>query len=55
MGDVMLKDLCFEIIDRCPNECIFCSSNSSYSKDTIIPFADFKMVIDHFMAHGGIE
>ena len=50
----MVKDLCFEIIDKCPNECKFCSSNSCYSKNTIIKFEDFKRVIDYFMSQGGI-
>ena len=51
----MVKDLCFEIIERCPNECKFCSSNSCISKDKIIKFDDFKRVIDYFMSEGGIE
>ena len=50
----MVKDLCFEIIERCPNECKFCSSNSCISKDKIICFEDFKRVIDYFMSQGGI-
>lgn len=51
----MLKDLCFEIIDRCPNECKFCSSNSCISRHTFISFSDFKRVIDYFVSNGGIE
>ena len=51
----MLKDLCFEIIDKCPNNCKFCSSNSCYEKDTIVKFDDFKKVIDYFVTQGGIE
>lgn len=50
----MVKDLCFEIIDKCPNECKFCSSNSCYTKNTMISFDDFKRVIDYFMKQGGI-
>ena len=50
----MVKDLCFEIIEKCPNECKFCSSNSCVSKDKIISFEDFKRVIDYFMSQGGI-
>ena len=38
----MLKDLCFEVIQTCPNECKFCSSNSSQDKKTIITLEDFK-------------
>lgn len=50
----MVKDLCFEIIEKCPNECKFCSSNSCYSKEKIISLEDFKKVIDYFMSEGGI-
>ena len=51
----MVKDLCFEIIEACPNECKFCSSNSCIDKDRIISFEDFKRVIDYFISEGGIE
>lgn len=51
----MVKDLCFEIIESCPNECKFCSSNSCIDKKQIISFADFKRVIDYFISQGGIE
>lgn len=51
----MVKDLCFEIIDKCPNNCKFCSSNSCYEKNTIISFDDFKRVIDYFINEGGVE
>lgn len=51
----MLKDLCFEIIQTCPNKCKFCSSNASMEKTKIITFENFKKVIDHFMKQGGIE
>ena len=51
----MVKDLCFEIIEACPNECKFCSSNSCIDKKQIISFNDFKRVIDYFISEGGIE
>jgi len=51
----MVKDLCFEIIESCPNECKFCSSNSCIDKKQIISFDDFKRVIDYFISEGGIE
>lgn len=51
----MIKDLCFEIIESCPNECKFCSSNSCMSKEQIISFDDFKRVIDYFISKGGIK
>ena len=50
----MVKDLCFEIIERCPNNCVFCSSNSCIDKKNIIKFEDFKRVIDYFLSSGGI-
>lgn len=50
----MVKDLCFEIIEACPNECRFCSSNSSIDKQQIILLNDFKRVIDYFIREGGI-
>ena len=50
----MVKDLCFEVIEKCLNNCKFCSSNSNCTKTKIIEFADFKRVIDYFMENGGI-
>lgn len=51
----MLKDLCFEVIKTCPNNCLFCSSCSSPDATTIIPLDLFKRTIDHFLSIGGIE
>ena len=51
----MLKDLCFEVIHACPNNCKFCSSNSSKEKTTIVSFETFEKTIKHFMDNGGIE
>lgn len=51
----MVKDLCFEIIKKCPNNCLFCSSESSIEATTIIPFDIFKQTIDYFMKKGGVE
>ena len=51
----MLKDLCFEVIQRCPNKCKFCSSNSSQEKKKIIKLEDFKKTINYFIKQGGIE
>lgn len=50
-----IKDLCFEIIQKCPNNCKFCSSNSSIEKTHIIEYKLFEKVIDYFMSLGGIE
>lgn len=51
----MVKDLCFEIIETCPNRCRFCSSNSSLERNRSISFTDFKRVIDYFISKGGIK
>ena len=51
----MLKDLCFEIIETCPNNCLFCSSCSSINKEKLIEYKKFKEVIDYFMSIGGIK
>ena len=51
----MVKDLCIEIIEKCLNNCKFCSSNSTCNKSQIIEYKDFKRVIDYFMKNGGIE
>ena len=53
-GDYML-DLCFEIIEKCPNECMFCSSNSCINKNKIISFEKFKEVIDKLHTKYGIK
>ena len=52
---MILKDLCFEIIQTCPNNCKFCSSNSSPEKQTIITLEQFKRAVMHFIKQGGIE
>lgn len=51
----MIKDLCFEIIQTCPNNCLFCSSCAGMDKNAIIDFDVFKKTINHFMNIGGIE
>lgn len=51
----MVKDLCFEIIEKCPNKCAFCSSNSCIDRNNIVSFDTFKSVIDHLIEDGGIE
>ena len=51
----MIRDLCFEIIQKCPNNCIFCSSNSNFQKNDIIDFPTIKRTIDFFMANGGVK
>lgn len=51
----MLKDLCFEIIQTCPNNCLFCSSCAGMNETAIIELDMFKKTIDHFMSIGGIQ
>lgn len=51
----MLKDLCFEVIHTCPNNCKFCSSNSHIGATKFISIDVFKKTIEHFMKNGGIE
>ena len=51
----MLKDLCFEVIQTCPNNCKFCSSNSSQDKQTIITLEKFKQTVMYFINQGGVE
>lgn len=51
----MVKDLCFEIIQTCPNNCRFCSSCAGMDKDTMISYDTFVNVINHFMKIGGIK
>ena len=50
-----MLDLCIEIIDKCPNECLFCSSKSCISKNNIITFEEYKKVVDYFIINGGIK
>ena len=52
---IMLNDLCFEIIETCPNNCLFCSSCSSINKKRMIDYKKFKEVIDYFISIGGIK
>lgn len=51
----MLRDLCFEVIQKCPNNCKFCSSNSSINKENIVPKEVFEKTINHFLENGGIK
>lgn len=51
----MLKDLCFEVIQTCPNKCKFCSSNSSQEARKIVKLEDFKKTVNHFIENGEVE
>lgn len=43
---MQLKEVSFEIIQRCPNNCIYCSSNSNCQSKHIVDYEVFKKVID---------
>ena len=51
----MINDLCFEIIQKCPNNCIFCSSNSNYDRKDMVDFETFKNTVNFFRDNGGIK
>lgn len=51
----MLKDLCFEVIQRCLNNCKFCSSNSDNQCSQIIEYIDFERTVRFFHKKYGIE
>lgn len=42
----MLKEVSIEIIRKCPNNCVHCSSMSSIACNEIIPFSVYKNFID---------
>lgn len=51
----MKKNLCFEIIESCPNLCLFCSSNSSLHKKQMISYEDFVKSILYFNSNCELE
>lgn len=51
----MIKDLCFEIIERCPNNCMFCSSLSTPNAKRKISYVDFERTILYLQNKFGIE
>jgi radical SAM protein with 4Fe4S-binding SPASM domain len=48
----MINELTFEIIQRCINNCIYCSSNSNNKSQYIVDLDTFKNVIDDALALG---
>ena len=42
---LVLNDLCVEILQKCPNKCIYCSSNSDLTKEDIIDYKTFTQTI----------
>lgn len=53
-NDNMLNDLCFEIIQKCPNNCIFCSSCAGIDKENMISIEMFKKTIDYLVSNFGV-
>lgn len=51
----MIKDLCFEIIQKCLNNCRFCSSNSDEYSSNFIEYIDFENTILYLHEKFGIE
>lgn len=51
----MINDLCFEIIQKCLNECKFCSSNSSENSENYIKYDDFKKTVLYLHNKYGIR
>ena len=46
---LILNDLCIEILQKCPNNCIYCSSNSDLTKEKIIDFETIKQTISYLL------
>ncbi len=51
----IVKDLCFEIMQKCPNNCLFCSSNSDMTKTCFVRYDDFKRTILHILSKADIK
>lgn len=51
----MIEDLCFEINNRCLNNCKFCSSSASINGKYSISLLDFKRVIDYLLSKSYIK
>ena len=49
MKKLVLNDLCIEILQKCPNNCIYCSSNSDLTRETIIDFETLKRTISFLL------
>lgn len=48
-----LKEISFEILQKCPNNCIYCSSNSGLNhQENIIEYLVFKSVVDEAVELG---
>ncbi len=48
----MISEITFEIIQKCLNNCIYCSSNSNFCSTHIIKFDTFKKVLDEAVELG---
>lgn len=52
---MVIKDLCFEILQKCTNNCLFCSSESCLHSTDFIDFKTFKNTIEYLLKQGTIE
>ncbi|MGE5604694.1 MAG: radical SAM protein [Bacteroidota bacterium] len=51
-ANIDLKEISFEILQRCINNCIYCSSNSSNDSKSMIEFSVFQNVIEDAVSLG---
>ena len=49
---MLLSELSFEVLQRCPNNCIYCSSNSSIKANSFVSFDVFREVVDDAVSLG---
>ncbi len=52
---MMLKDVSLEIIQKCLNNCIHCSSNSSYTSRAVLEVSLIEKVIDDILDMGAVR
>ncbi len=50
-----IKDLCFEILQKCTNNCLFCSSESCMESNKFIDLKTFKSTIEYLLKQGSIK
>lgn len=51
----VIKDLTFEIIKGCSNECLFCSSVANCNRNQMISLKNFQRIVSYLMDKYGIE
>ena len=55
MNERILKEITVEVTQQCPNKCIFCSSESSITCDTFIPYEKLKEISSFAKSKGATE